>query len=74
MTRVFALRLRVSAREFFGCGVSRAEKIRGCGNRATELALLLIFRANGITGWRRNRAVFSRPDFVFPKRAADLGA
>lgn len=27
--------------------------IRGRGNRDTELALVRIFRANGITGWRR---------------------
>ncbi len=41
-------------------------KIRGRGNRDTELALMAIFRRNGITGCRRNRPVFGRPDFVFP--------
>jgi DNA mismatch endonuclease (patch repair protein) len=39
--------------------------IRGRGNRATELALMRIFRAQGVTGWRRRQAVFGRPDFVF---------
>jgi len=42
-------------------------KIRSRGNRGTELALIAIFRANGIAGWRRHRAVFGRPDFVFPE-------
>lgn len=42
-------------------------QIRGRGNKATELALARIFRAYHITGWRRHRPVFGRPDFVFPK-------
>jgi DNA mismatch endonuclease (patch repair protein) len=42
-------------------------KIRGRGNRDTELALLKIFRRNGITGWRRHRPLFGNPDFIFPK-------
>lgn len=55
--------------------------IRGSGNKATELRLIEIFRAHGITGWRRGCVIrgrktedwrqkkpFSvRPDFVFPK-------
>jgi DNA mismatch endonuclease (patch repair protein) len=32
-------------------------RIRGAGNRATELRLIQIFRANGITGWRRGCAL-----------------
>ncbi len=43
-------------------------KIRGRGNKDTELALVGIFRRNSITGWRRNRPVFGRPDFVFPEQ------
>ena len=53
--------------------------IRSRGNKATELRLIQIFRANGITGWRRGfvtrgqktedrrpKKPFSvRPDFVF---------
>lgn len=42
-------------------------RIRSRGNKDTELALATIFRANRITGWRRNQAVFGKPDFVFPK-------
>ena len=41
--------------------------IRGSGNKATELRLMAIFKAHGITGWRRKAAVFGKPDFVFPK-------
>ena len=39
--------------------------IRGSGNKATELRLIALFRAHGITGWRRNARVFGKPDFVF---------
>jgi DNA mismatch endonuclease, patch repair protein len=42
-------------------------RIRGKGNKATELALIRVFRAHKITGWRRHQTLFGRPDFVFPK-------
>jgi len=42
-------------------------RIRSCGNKATELRLILIFRRNGITVWRRGSRLPGRPDFVFPK-------
>ena len=42
-------------------------RIRSGGNKDTELALMQVFRAHGITGWRRHQAVFGKPDFVFPK-------
>jgi len=42
-------------------------RIRGTGNKATELRLLKVFRANGITGWRRGSKLPGKPDFVFPK-------
>ena len=42
-------------------------RIRSRGNEDTELALVRVFRAHGITGWRRHQAVFGKPDFVFPK-------
>ena len=42
-------------------------RIRGHGNKDTELALMRVFRAHGITGWRRHQSVFGKPDFVFPK-------
>lgn len=42
-------------------------RIRGHGNKDTELALLRLFRAHRITGWRRRRPVFGKPDFIFPE-------
>jgi DNA mismatch endonuclease, patch repair protein len=42
-------------------------RIRGRGNRETELALVILFRKHRIAGWRRNRPVFGKPDFIFPK-------
>jgi DNA mismatch endonuclease (patch repair protein) len=43
-------------------------RIRGSGNRDTELRLIAIFRRHGIKGWRRNVRLFGRPDFVFPQQ------
>ena len=42
-------------------------RIRGSGNKATELRLIPLFRANGITGWRRGSKLPGKPDFVFPR-------
>jgi DNA mismatch endonuclease (patch repair protein) len=42
--------------------------IRSSGNQDTELKLVAVFKAHGITGWRRNQRVFGKPDFVFLKR------
>ncbi|RME92823.1 MAG: very short patch repair endonuclease [Verrucomicrobia bacterium] len=42
-------------------------RIRGSGNKDTELALIAVFRRHGITGWRRNQPVYGKPDFVFPR-------
>lgn len=42
-------------------------RIRSRGNKNTELALMRVFRAHGITGWRRHQPVFGKPDFVFSK-------
>ena len=39
--------------------------IRGKGNKETELRLMALFRAHGITGWRRGQKLFGKPDFVF---------
>ena len=41
--------------------------IRGAGNKDTELRLIQVFRANGITGWRRGSKLPGKPDFVFSK-------
>ncbi|MFT3868055.1 MAG: very short patch repair endonuclease [Nibricoccus sp.] len=42
-------------------------RIRGKGNKDTELRLVVVFRVNEITGWRRGSKLIGRPDFVFPK-------
>jgi DNA mismatch endonuclease (patch repair protein) len=42
--------------------------IRGRGNLSTEGALAKIFRAGGITGWRRHQPVFGKPDFIIRAR------
>jgi DNA mismatch endonuclease (patch repair protein) len=39
--------------------------IRATGNKATEVTLAAILRANRITGWRRNQRVVGKPDFLF---------
>ena len=40
-------------------------RIRGRGNKETELALMKLLRRGHITGWRRHQPVFGKPDFVF---------
>jgi len=40
-------------------------RIRGRGNRDTELLLARLMRQNHITGWRRHQAIPGKPDFVF---------
>lgn len=42
-------------------------RVRGTRNASTEERLASVFRTHGIKGWRRNYAVYGRPDFVFPK-------
>ena len=42
-------------------------RVRGRGNKATELALITFLRHHGIAGWRRRAGVFGHPDFVFAK-------
>jgi DNA mismatch endonuclease (patch repair protein) len=41
--------------------------IKGKGNKSTELALIAIFREQGLNGWRRGYPVKGHPDFVFLK-------
>jgi hypothetical protein len=38
-------------------------RIRSCGNTATELRLIEIFKRHGIAGWRRKQALGGKPDF-----------
>lgn len=42
-------------------------RIKSSGNKATELALAQLLKQGRITGWRRNRKVYGKPDFVFPR-------
>ena len=42
-------------------------RIRGKGNKSTEIKLLQLFKENGIKGWRRHQPIQGKPDFVFPK-------
>ena len=43
-------------------------RIRGRGNKDTELALAKLLRAAGITGWRRHVALLGKPDFTFRRQ------
>jgi DNA mismatch endonuclease, patch repair protein len=50
--------------------VKRSEimsRVRGRGNKATELALIALLRRHRIIGWRRHIKLFGNPDFVFTK-------
>lgn len=47
-------------------------RIKGKGNKDTELAMIQILRSNNISGWRRNQAVLGKPDFIFPKQKVAL--
>jgi DNA mismatch endonuclease (patch repair protein) len=42
-------------------------RVRGHGNKATELAMVMLLRQYHIVGWRRNVHLFGNPDFVFTK-------
>lgn|SRR5262249_12970826 len=47
-------------------------RIRGNRNRDTELKMISILRSEKLTGWRRNKKMFGKPDFVFPRRRVAL--
>lgn len=42
-------------------------RVRGSGNKRTELALAKLLRKHGCKGWRRHQKNFGKPDFVFSK-------
>jgi DNA mismatch endonuclease (patch repair protein) len=46
--------------------------IHSRGNKATELRLISILRAAGITGWRRHQSLPGRPDFIFYRQRLAL--
>ena len=41
--------------------------VKSKGNKSTETALARIFRAQGVTGWRRHLPLPGTPDFCFPR-------
>lgn len=43
----------------------RMSRVRGRGNQSTELRIIALMRAAGITGWRRGSPLPGKPDFVF---------
>ena len=43
----------------------RMSRVRAATNKSTELRLIALLRATGITGWRRGAALPGKPDFVF---------
>ena len=43
-------------------------RIRGKGNKDTEVVLARLLRTKGITGWRRHYPIIGKPDFAFPKQ------
>jgi len=47
-------------------------RIKGKGNKDTELAMIQILRKHHISGWRRNQVVLGKPDFVFSKQKIAL--
>ena len=47
-------------------------RIRGKGNKDTELVMIRILRKYHIVGWRRNQHILGRPDFIFPKQKVAL--
>jgi DNA mismatch endonuclease (patch repair protein) len=42
-------------------------RIRGRGNKETEIALAKLLRQHHLKGWRRHQPIFGKPDFVFVK-------
>ncbi|HED00406.1 MAG TPA: DNA mismatch endonuclease Vsr [Proteobacteria bacterium] len=42
-------------------------KVKGSGNKSTELKLIKFFKEYGIKGWRRKYPLSGNPDFVIPK-------
>ena len=47
-------------------------RIKGKGNKGTEMAMIQILRKHHLSGWRRNQVVLGKPDFVFAKQRIAL--
>ena len=51
-------------------GLTRSQlmsRVRSRGNKTTELVAVKLFRAYGITGWRRHANLIGKPDFIWPR-------
>ena len=56
-------------------GLTRSQlmaRIRSRGNKKTEVVMVALLRANGITGWRRHQPLPGRPDFIFRRERVAL--
>lgn len=42
-------------------------QVKSSGNKTTEQQIIGVLRRNKVTGWRRNYAIFGKPDIAFPK-------
>jgi DNA mismatch endonuclease, patch repair protein len=42
-------------------------RIRGSGNRDTEMRMVSLLKKHNISGWRRGQKLFGKPDFVFSR-------
>ena len=42
-------------------------QVKSSRNKSTEIKLVQYLRDRQITGWRRNKKLFGKPDFTFPK-------
>jgi DNA mismatch endonuclease (patch repair protein) len=47
-------------------------RVRGRGNKNTELALINVLRTYKVSGWRRRATIFGSPDFIFPRARVAL--
>lgn len=47
-------------------------RVKASGNKSTEQRILSLLRKKCLTGWRRNRPLPGKPDFIFPKKKIAL--
>src|SRR5258706_15539486 len=47
-------------------------RIKGKGNKDTELVMIQILRNHHVSGWRRSYSLLGKPDFVFPNQKVVL--
>jgi DNA mismatch endonuclease (patch repair protein) len=50
----------------------RMSRVRGSGNKSTELRLIEVLRTAGIVGWRRRARLLGSPDFVWRHKRVAL--